>query len=271
MKKSVLKALVVGLILAVGVLPASAAKKEKQRTIIVGTGSIKKNFNYLDEKGNLVGYEIDVVNEIAKLLPQYKIEFQTFTFKDILIALSAGKIDVGAHQYEWNEERAKNYLFSDYQYNNYDKYVVVLNGRKDITRFEDLAGKKVQAGQGSATLTELQKYNDSVPDNKKLKIIVTGSQTKEQTVAAIRSGAYDAIISSHIETDATNAEYGNPYQLVDTAHPFAKNGAYHVFSKKDKKLKADWDAALKQLIDSGKISELSVKWFGVDYLKAPEN
>ncbi|MBR1721487.1 MAG: transporter substrate-binding domain-containing protein, partial [Treponema sp.] len=145
MKKFTLKNLgktVLALALALLAFGLLSCKKEKTevQTVIVGTGSDMQLYCYLDEKGELAGYEIDVMKAIDELLPQYKFEFQTFDFKNILLALSAGKVDIGAHAYESNPERRKNYLFTEYGYNDFSKYIVVLKENTDVHSLKDLVG-----------------------------------------------------------------------------------------------------------------------------------
>lgn len=243
------------------------AAKKKVKTIVVGTGTNMKPQCFLNEKGELAGYEIDIIHEIDKLLPQYEIKFETYDFKNILLALAANKIDVGAHQYEYNPERAKNYLFSAHGYNSYDKYIAVLTSDNTIHNWSDLAGKNLQVGIGSATLTEVQNYNKSVPKEKQINAIVTTNATYEQIYAAMKNKTYNAFITTKADIDQRNKQFGNVYKLVDIDNPVTKNSAYHIFNKKNEKLKNEWDVALKTLIDNGTISKLSIKWFGADYTK----
>ena len=128
MKKSFIKSVAVILVASFMVSGAFAAskkakkeKKVKAKTILVGTGSGSPLYCYLDDNGELAGFEIDVIKAIDELLPQYEFKFEIFDFKNILLALAAGKIDIGAHMYESNPERRKNYLFTDYGYNDFSK------------------------------------------------------------------------------------------------------------------------------------------------------
>ena len=77
------------------------------RTIVIGTGNGYKPYCYLDEQGNLAGYEIEVLKEVNRLLPQYRFELNQLEFKNILLSLEANKVDVGAHQFEKNADREK--------------------------------------------------------------------------------------------------------------------------------------------------------------------
>lgn len=95
MKKIIFK-LVAALLVISGLSEIAFAAKKKEtkakvKTIIVGTGKIYAPFCYLDDNGKLVGYEIDVLNAVDELLPQYQFKYETFDFANILIALQAKK------------------------------------------------------------------------------------------------------------------------------------------------------------------------------------
>ena len=203
MKKSFLKSVAVILVasfIASGAFAASKkAKKEKKvkaKTILVGTGSSSPLYCYLDDNGELAGFEIDVIKAIDELLPQYEFKFEIFDFKNILLALAAGKIDIGAHMYESNPERRKNYLFTDYGYNDFSKYIVVLKENTNVKSLKDLVGKTAQAATGSATGAILQHWNEEHP-NEKINAVLTSTLTNEQVVAAIQMCHHRLVV--HVE------------------------------------------------------------------------
>ena len=103
--------------------PAKKEKKVKAKTVIVGTGKAFAPFCYLDENGKLVGYEIDVLNAVDELLPQYEFVYETFDFANILIALQAGKVDLGSHQFGKTPQREENYLFDVLKYQSKSKFL----------------------------------------------------------------------------------------------------------------------------------------------------
>lgn len=270
MKKNIATS-IIAVLLAAGMTTNLAfakpkAKKQKVTTLIVGTSTDMRPYCYLDEKGNLTGYEIEVIKAIDNLLPQYSFTFETYDFKNILLALAAGKIDVGAHQFESNPERRKNYLFTEEGYNSYTKYIEVLKTRNDINSWDDLIGKTVTANTGSATATILKNYNDSVPENKRIKVILTSGETKEQFVAAMKNGTYDAAFNIRSIVDRDNREWGNLFKIVDEEHPISTSLAYLIFNKDNGgEIKKAVDGALKQLIDSGELSRISIRTLGGDY------
>lgn len=270
MKKSFLKSVAVILVasfIASGAFAASKKEKKsktKVQTILVGTGSSAPLYCYLDDKGELAGFEIDVIKAIDELLPQYKFEFQIFDFKNILLALAAGKIDIGAHMYESNPERRKNYLFTEYGYNDFSKYIVVLKENTEVKSLKDLVGKTAQASTGSATGAILQHWNEEHP-NEQINAVLTSTLTNEQIVASMKNGTYDAFFSNIPSFNQLQKEYGGIFRLVE--EPISTSASYFIFNLDNPTLKADVDVALKQLIDSGELSKLAIKNLGSDTTK----
>lgn len=70
------------------------------KKIIVGTGTQFKNVCFIDENGNLTGFDVELIKELDKRLPQYEFEFKTMDFGNLLLSLDAGKIDLVSHQME---------------------------------------------------------------------------------------------------------------------------------------------------------------------------
>lgn len=50
--------------------------------IIVGTGTQFPNICFIDEKGNLTGYDVELVRAIDEKLPEYEFELKTMEFSN---------------------------------------------------------------------------------------------------------------------------------------------------------------------------------------------
>ncbi len=264
MKKTIIKAFAVLAALTVAGGSAFAAKKSKVKTIYVGIG-YETIYSYLDEKGNLAGYEIEMLKAIDEALPQYEFKYETSDLKGILLGLSAGKYDIGLKQYESNAERRKNYLFAERGYLCYDSFLQVLSTRNDIKKLEDLQGKVIKGGTtvGAAFGTLLENLNKDLPEDKKYKVVYS-KQTTEEFIASLKNGSIDAGTTTRSGLRRTTEQYGNVVKIVGD-EPVRKSDAYILFNIKQTQLKKDVDAVLNQLIDSGKLSEISIKTLGYDY------
>ncbi len=268
-QKTFIKVLALGLVapaLFTGCAKKASAGggKDDVRKVIVGTGNGYEPYCYLDENGNLAGYEYEVLKEVDKLLPQYEFEYQTSDFTNVLISLDAGKIDIAAHQYEYNDERNAKYLFGTEAYTTYVTYLVVPVDKEDIKTLDDLAGKTVYTGgKGSNSTYIVEGYNEKNPD-KKITIENAESLTSEEFVQGLLSGKWDAAIATRRDVDKYNKAYGSEAIKI-VGEPIQTSSTNYLFKKDDTQLQKDIDGAIKQLKENGKLAEISIAQLGGDY------
>lgn len=81
---------------------ATANSSTKVTKIIVGTGTAFPKVCFIDENGKLTGFDVELLKEIDKQLPEYEFEFQTMDFSNLLLSLETKKIDLVAHVMEKN-------------------------------------------------------------------------------------------------------------------------------------------------------------------------
>ena len=256
-----------------GVTLAGCGKKEASagggaEKVVVGTGNSYEPYCYLDDKGNLAGYEYEVLKAVDELLPQYEFEYKTSDFANVLISLDAGKIDIGAHQYEWNKERDEKYLFGKEPYTTYVTYLTVAGNRDDVKSLDDLKGKKVKSSSGSNSAYILENYNKDHKDNP-IRVDYVNNSTDEETITGLLNGVWDATIMTARDVDKLNKSYekGSPSIKV-TGDPVQTSSTYFVFAKDNTKLQEAVDGALKQLKENGTLAKISVNVIGGDYTES---
>ena len=230
------------------------------RTVIVGTGNGFKPYCYLDENGNLQGYEKAVLDAIDEKLPQYKFEYQTFDFKNILIGLEAKKIDLAAHQFEVNPERQAKFLFAAEPYTTFILRITVKKDRTDINSIADLHGKKVQVGEGSNDAYVLGEYNKK--NNNAINLVYSAADAAT-TVKNIENGSIDAFISITRIVESYNETYGDILKTV--GDPVASSSTYFIYRQDDTQLQQDVDKVLKELKADGTLARISTEILGGDY------
>ncbi|MCD2486698.1 sulfur-containing amino acid ABC transporter substrate-binding protein TcyK, partial [Staphylococcus aureus] len=71
----------------------TGAGQKKVQTITVGTGTQFPNICFIDEKGDLTGYDVELIKELDKRLPHYKFTFKTMEFSNLLVSLGQHKVD----------------------------------------------------------------------------------------------------------------------------------------------------------------------------------
>nr|WP_307412904.1 amino acid ABC transporter substrate-binding protein [Neobacillus ginsengisoli] len=246
-----------------GISEKNDAGNKEVKTIVVGTGTQFPNICFIDDKGNLTGYDVELVKEIDKRLPEYKFEFKTMEFSNLLLSLETKKIDFIAHQMEVNEERQKKFLFNDVPYNVFPLKVTVRQDNNDIKSIEDLKGKKVIVGATSNAAVLLDKYNKE--HGNKINIVYSG-QGSDDTKTQLKTGRVDATISTPFAVDFINKAANAQQKVVGPA--LSNSKVYFLLRKDETDLKASIDKALKEIKADGTLKKLSTKWLGEDYTQA---
>jgi len=96
------------LVLGSGVISPAAEKK----VYIVASDISWPPFEWKNEAGNYVGFELDVMREIAKL-EGYRIEIKDIAFNSIIPGVEAGKYDIGASGFTITAKREEVVDFSE--------------------------------------------------------------------------------------------------------------------------------------------------------------
>ncbi|RUS43518.1 transporter substrate-binding domain-containing protein [Cohnella sp. AR92] len=238
----------------------SSAPAEVKK-IIVGTGTQFPKVAFLDDKGKLTGFDVELVREIDKRLPGYEFELQTYDFANLLLSLETKKIDFVAHEMEKNPERTEKYLFNKEPYAHWSNEIIVAKDNDSIKNLDDLKGKKVIVGATSAEAQILENYNKE-HDNA-IKIVYSSGGSADY-VNQITTGRVDATIGANftlslIDPDGKLKTVGDPLSSADILFVFRKDDP-------DEQVLADAiDGAIKEIKQDGTLGKLSTEWLGADF------
>ncbi|KDE23547.1 L-cystine-binding protein TcyJ [Bacillus subtilis] len=240
----------------------TGAGQKKVQTITVGTGTQFPNICFIDEKGDLTGYDVELIKELDKRLPHYKFTFKTMEFSNLLVSLGQHKVDIVAHQMEKSKEREKKFLFNKVAYNHFPLKITVLQNNDTIRGIEDLKGKRVITSATSNGALVLKKWNE---DNGRPFEIAYEGQGANETANQLKSGRADATISTPFAVDFQNKTSAIKEKTV--GHVLSNAKVYFMFNKNEQTLSDDIDKALQEIIDDGTLKRLSLIWLGDDYSK----
>lgn len=241
----------------------ATASNPNAETVVVGTGNGYQPFVYLNENGDLTGYDVAVLEAIDEKLDGYQFEYESSDFKNILTSLSAGKVDLAAHQYEYNDERASKYLYGDVGYTDYTLYIVNEAGEDQYSNLDELQGKKVFASPGSNVAYLLEQYNSEHPNTDEQITIVYNENIGELLVTGLKNGAADVAILTKYDANKYNEQFDANLEII--SEPISVSKTYFLYDKADEELKDAVDGALQELIDEGTLAELSIEYLGDDY------
>lgn len=245
----------------------SQNREDKKIEIIIATSSEPAPFTTMDSNGNQTGYDIDVVKAIFKHLPQYEIKFETTEFSSVLAGLDSERYQVGANNFAMNEKRKEKYFYTDPIFSN--QYVIVTPLNSEISKFEDLSGKKTEVTPGLNYATAMERYNQQNPD-KKILINYTEADLLA-TFQRVESGLFDFqlvdkamvlqfIRKHHLKLKITElnqddvARIGAPYSYLLVSR-----------GSKGEKLTQDINYGIAKIIEDGTLSQISNHYFGDDF------
>ena len=228
---------------------------QKAGKLTIGTDDSYPPMEFRDSKNNLVGFDVDLANEIGKKLG-VKIEHTTTDFNGILLALNASRFDIIIAALSITDKRKESIDFSD-SYLMGGQVIAIKQGNTTIKKLGDLKGKVVACQLGSTGDTATTAIK-GLKEIKKYDKITEAFQE-------LSSGRVDAVVM--------DAQVGGYYVAK-------KQGEYEVlkdriseepigigFKKEDKELKAAIQKAINELKADGALSKLSQTWFGFDAYK----
>lgn len=237
---------------------AAQGGKDVQK-IIVGTGTQFPNICFIDDKGNLTGYDVELVRAIDEKLPEYEFEFKTMEFSNLLLSLETRKIDFIAHQMEVNSEREEKFLFNKEPYNVFPLQVTVNAKNNSIQSIDDLKGKNISVSPTSNSAVYIEKYNKE--HNLGANIIYSSGSVDIHNQLA--TGRIDAIITTPFAVKYYNESNEAQEKVVGDA--LLNSKVYFLLNKDEAVLQERLDDAIRELKAEGVISKLSKKWLGDDY------
>ena len=238
-----------------GINAFGAVKKD---VINIGTEGVYAPFTFTNEKGQLTGYDIEVITEAAKRAG-IKINFIPTPWDSMFLGLESKKYDIIANQIGKNPDREKKYLFSE-SYLISGVQIIVKNNRNDIKSLEDLKGKKVGTSVGS-------NYNKILTDfdkKKEIKLVYYDGDVT-QIFQELKSGRIDATLNDRLTVNDNVKKLG--LNVKTTGKVIDEVPSYFVFRKDSADLKAKIDKALLAMKKDGTLAKISKKWFTADYTK----
>ena len=257
--------LLTGLALAAGCAGStkSTAKEElKAKTYYVATRGTFRPFSYTDDKGNLTGYDIEILREVEKRNPDIKFEFKNMSVDAGFLGLESGQIDIIANQIVVNPKRAEKVIFTK-EVNNYtSRKLAVKSDRNDINSIDDLRGKKVVVVASSEVTRQLQDYNETATPKIELVFTDKGSTEALNLVVTNRADA-----TPQYEVTITDAKSILGIDVKPVGPVIASDPTCFALRKdqKSQELANKIDATIKQMRADGTLKKLSEKFLGKDY------
>lgn len=224
---------------------------ESTKTLLVGTEGTYAPFTFHDASGKLTGFDVDVIEEVAKRLG-LKIQFQETQWDAMYAGLNAKRFDVIANQTNPSPERLKKYIYSE-PYNYSNAVVVTRADDKSVEAFEDLKDKKSGQSLTSNYTKIAQKYGANL-------VTVEGLA---QALELIRQKRADTTVNDKLAVLDYFQKIPNA-GLKIAAENKEKVPSGFAFLKGEEELVSKVNQALNEIRADGTLKQISIKWFGDD-------
>ena len=237
------------------------ASEGNVKKIKFGSGTINYPFCFIDEDGNLAGYEYDLAKELDNILPQYEFEMIGSNWEDLATSVKNGKMDITSWQIKRTPEREKEYLFSDDWVSQQIFYVVVAANNDRIHSIADLQDDTVNGcGPSEYTYQMWTEYIEAHPEQN-ITLISSDEPFNEAGIAALQNGSTAAAFGDYVNTVIYDQQLGgNVLKMV--GEPYETCDCYYMINKDEPELKEAIDGALKELKENGTFDKVNDKWFG---------
>lgn len=225
-------------------------------------------YDFVNDKGESDGFEVAVLKEIDKLLPQYEFEYFPTSDDDLLIGVLQGKYDVGTKGVWITEERKKKYVFPQ---NPIGASIIGIVIRKDtadkitdIKSFAKYSGKLVPIGPSNAQYNIIDEYNKQNPDAR-VKLVAGDQFEAADGYVWVVEGRYDARVDIKLSFQNNIEKEGAPYAKYKdklSYVPYKAIPTWPLFNRKNQAFANAYDEAIKTLKENGTLEKLSQKYFG---------
>lgn len=254
--------------LGLNVVASSAAHAEDQantdpnhflqtKVLRVGCDAAFAPFTYTDEKGQLIGFDVDLIKAIGEEMG-YTIEMQGYPFDGIIPTLITNNIDLIISGFTISEERAKRVAFSEPYYRCGLTFLVKKEDADKFNDFDDLAKAEICTQIGTTGSLYLEKTLTK-PNLKQF-------NTPPETYLELTNGGCDVVVNDRPVNDFYLARHpDNKKNIVSYDINEAQNEYYGIAVRKDNKVLLDIiNQGLERLLANGKFAKISEKWFGYD-------
>lgn len=272
MHKVLISLMAAGALLSAGLSAQAGETLDRvmeKKALVVATNAGWPPQSYLDDSNKLVGFDVDVANEIGKRLG-VSVSFETPEWATLTGGRWQGRYDVGVGSVTPTKARAQVIDFAGIYY--YSPYVYVVHKDSTAKSVADLKGKII----GVETATTSEDFA-----NRKLEIDAPGLPPIEYKLepGEIRTFAdsmlpfddlrlgdgvrLDAIIAP--EQTAQNAiKNGYPVKILEGEYAF-REPLVVIAEKADAEWTAKVGEIIKQMKADGTLATLTTKWYGKNY------
>ncbi len=215
-------------------------------TVRLGTEGAYEPWNFVDDSGELAGFEIELGNELCKRAG-LSCEFVKNDWDSIIPNLVNSNYDVIIAGMSITDERDQVIDFTQEYIPPSPSFYVGLSGET-----VDVNKANIAAQNATIQADYIQESNATL----------MGFKTPDETIAAVRNGEADAVLADGDYLLPIVAESGG--ELATVGQVGIGGGVGMGIRESDGDLKAKMDKAISSMKADGSLNKMISKWFGED-------
>ncbi len=222
--------------------------KSDNTILIVGTNAEFPPFEYI-ENDKLVGFDIDLLQEIAKRMGK-RLEIKDMPFSTLISQLQMGGIHLIAAGLTPTKERAEHVLFSHNYLAGEPLIIVSLATKTPLKNIDDLKTKEIIVNDGfTADL-----YLSTLPE-----ITLKRLPSVADAFLALTSGRGDAFVTAHNTVKPFFDQYGSEKFMISPIEGTNEPAAFAI-SKQHPELVEQINKVLEEMQEDGSLEAFKRKW-----------
>ena len=236
----------------------SSDETEKMEKIVVGLDDNFPPMGFLDEKGEIVGFDIDMAKEAAKRMG-VEVVFQPINWESKELELNSKNIDLIWNGLTITPKRQEQMGFTKPYLE--DKQIIVVVKGSEIKGKTDLAGKIIGLQAGSSSKEALEADQETL---KSLENIVEYPNNNEALID-LKIGRTDAVVVDEVVGRHYIAKKPDDYVILEDNFGVQEFGVG--LRKEDTQLLNELQKVLDEMKEDGTSARISKEWFGEDIVK----
>lgn len=233
----------------------------KKDTLRIGIDDSFAPMGFRDEKGEIVGFEVDLAKEVARRL-NVKVEFIPINWDNKKEEITSRRVDMIWNGLDITNERKEYMIFSKPYFDNRQLLFVKKGKNQKIISESDLEGKSVGTQAGSNA-------EDYINENKQLKNSFKEFRAYSNYFSAFRdleNEKIDVLICDEIVGRYEVFKHAGMFKVIEIMiGPATEIGIG--FSKDNTELRDKVQIVFDEMVKDGTARKISEQWFQADVIK----
>ena len=237
-------------------------ESETQSKLIIGIDDDFAPMGFRDEKGELVGFDVDLAKEAIKRMG-VKAEFKSIVWKDKESEIISGNVDMIWNGLDITDERKAYMIFSKPYMEDRQIILVREDSNLEIHSEYDIEGKVVGTQISSTS-------DDYINGNAELRNSLKEYKVYEkfnETVEALKNKEIDVVVCDELVARYEMNNSPNEFKIINVkVGEIAETGIG--FAKNNTELRDKVQKVFDEMIKDGTARKISQKWFQADLIKS---